>query len=270
MATRDNDRPVVLAAVAHPDDIEFNLAGTLLLLKEAGCDVHMWNLSNGSLGSMAHTPEEIAAIRAEEAAAAAALGGATWHPPVFSDLEVFYDKPSLARVASVIREIAPEIILTHSPQDYMEDHQNVCRLVVSAAFARSMPHFATTPPHAPYQKPVRIYHAPPHGLRDGLRNLFQPDLLVNIASVLSLKEEMLAAHRSQKDWLEASQGLGAYISEMTGLGQLQAQQGTNLEYAEGWRLHSHLGFCAPDFDPLTALLGSLVQTLNHNTSKTHA
>jgi LmbE family N-acetylglucosaminyl deacetylase len=265
---RDQDKPVVLAAVAHPDDIEFNLAGTLLLLKEDGCEVHMWNLSNGSLGSMIHNPEEIAAIRAGEAAAAAALGGATWHPPVFSDLEVFYDKPSLARVASVIREIQPEIILTHSPDDYMEDHQNVCRLIVTAAFARSMPHFATTPHQAPYQKPVRIYHAPPHGLHDGLRNRFQPDLLVDIASVLSTKEEMLAAHRSQKDWLEASQGLGAYISEMTGLGRLQAQQGEGLEFAEGWRLHSHLGFCAPDFDPLADLLAPFVQSLNHNT--THA
>lgn len=263
------DKPVVLAAVAHPDDIEFNLAGTLLLLKEAGCEIHMWNLLTGSLGSMVHTPEEIAQIRAGEAAEAAALAGATWHKPVFNDLEIFYDKPSLARVSAVIREIGPEIILTHAPQDYMEDHQNVCRLVVTAAFSRGMPHFVTEPLRPPVAKPVRIYHAPPHGLRDGLGNLFQSDFLVDISSVLPIKEKMLACHRSQKDWLEASQGLGAYISEMTDLGRRQAEQGACLQFAEGWRRHSHLGFCAPDYDPLTAQLGNLVQTLNHNTPNTH-
>ena len=31
-----DSKPVVLAAVAHPDDIEFMMAGTLLLLKRAG------------------------------------------------------------------------------------------------------------------------------------------------------------------------------------------------------------------------------------------
>lgn len=261
--------PVVLAAVSHPDDIEFHLAGTLLLLKNAGCSIHMWNLANGSLGSMTHAPEEIARIRADEARSAADLAGATWHPPLFNDLEVFYDKPSLARVASVVRAISPDIILTHAPQDYMEDHQNVCRLVVTAAFARSMPHFATTPPQAPYQKSVRIYHAPPHGLHDALGNLFQPDLLVDIASVLPLKEQMLAAHHSQKDWLEASQGFDAYISEMKDLGRRQAERVGGLAYAEGWRRHSHLGFCAPDFDPLSALLGSFVQQLNHTTPQSH-
>ena len=37
---------VVLAAAAHPDDIEFMMAGTLLLLKRAGAEIHMWNLAN--------------------------------------------------------------------------------------------------------------------------------------------------------------------------------------------------------------------------------
>ena len=32
-------------------------------------------------------------------------------------------------LTAVIREVRPTIVLTHPPQDYMEDHTNTCRLV---------------------------------------------------------------------------------------------------------------------------------------------
>ena len=37
---------------AHPDDIEFYMAGTLLLLKQAGCEIHYMNLASGNCGSV--------------------------------------------------------------------------------------------------------------------------------------------------------------------------------------------------------------------------
>ena len=40
-----------LAIAAHPDDIEFYMAGTLLLLKGAGWEIHYLNLSSGNCGS---------------------------------------------------------------------------------------------------------------------------------------------------------------------------------------------------------------------------
>jgi hypothetical protein len=43
--------PTALAIFAHPDDIEFVAAGTLLLLKQAGWEIHYLNLSSGNLGS---------------------------------------------------------------------------------------------------------------------------------------------------------------------------------------------------------------------------
>src|SRR4051794_25328666 len=97
----------VLAAATHPDDIEFCFAGTLLLLKEAGCKIHMWNLANGCCGSVRHNREEAARIRLQEAEASATLAGALYHPPLFDDLDIFYDKPSLAKVSAVIRSIQP-------------------------------------------------------------------------------------------------------------------------------------------------------------------
>ncbi|MEO8206661.1 MAG: PIG-L family deacetylase [Chthoniobacterales bacterium] len=260
--------PVVLAAATHPDDIEFMFAGTLLLLKEAGCEIHLWNLANGCCGSRQYSKNETSRIRLEEAKESAALAGATYHSPVFNDLEIFYDKPSLATVTDVVRSIRPQIILTHSPDDYMEDHQNVCRLIVTAAFSRGMVNFGT--PDSSYDSPVRIYHAAPHGLCDGLGNAFRPDLLVDIATVLDIKCKMLACHRSQQDWLVASQGLGAYVEDMMEMASTMGGLTSPATYAEGWRRHAHLGFCPPDFDPLPEILQIFSRVFKHSAAALYA
>lgn len=251
-----DSKPIVLAAAAHPDDIEFCFAGTLLLLKEAGCEIHMWALANGCCGDMTRSREEVAQIRWKETQDSAEVAGAIPHPPLFEDLSVFYDRDSIAKVSAVIREIRPTIVLTHSPKDYMEDHQNVCRLVVTAAFSRGMPNHITIPQYPVYNDPVRIYHAAPHGLHDGLGEPFMPDFLIDIESVLSTKRKMLDAHKSQKTWLQETQEMDAYIEEMVSMARAMADRDScNAMYAEGWRCHSHLGFCIPTYNPIHMLLG---------------
>ncbi|GHB96009.1 PIG-L deacetylase family protein [Cerasicoccus arenae] len=248
-------KPIVLAAAAHPDDIEFCFAGTLLLLKEAGCDIHMWNLANGCYGDMVHSRDEVAHIRWGEAQDSAKVAGAIAHPPLFDDLSIFYDRDSIAAVSAVVREIRPSIILTHSPNDYMEDHQNACRLVVTAAFSRGMPNHRTTPQQPTYDDSVRIYHAAPHGLRDGLGELFKPDFLIDIEPVIPTKGQMLNCHKSQKNWLEETQEMDAYIEEMISMSREMADRDyCDVVHAEGWRRHSHLGFCPPLYNPLDMLL----------------
>ncbi|MFM7752669.1 MAG: PIG-L deacetylase family protein, partial [Opitutaceae bacterium] len=158
-----------IAIAAHPDDIEFMMAGTLRLLREAGWRTHYLNLSSGSCGSLVHGPAALRRIRASEARRAAAKLGAVYHPSHVDDLEILYALPLLRRVAAVIREVKPAIVLTHSPQDYMEDHMNTSRLAVTAAFARGVPNFVTDPPVPACPGDVTVYHAMPHGLCDGLR-----------------------------------------------------------------------------------------------------
>ena len=63
--------PAVLAIVAHPDDIEFYAAGTLLRLRDAGWDLHYLNVSCGDCGSMTTGLEETRRIRTAEGRAAA-------------------------------------------------------------------------------------------------------------------------------------------------------------------------------------------------------
>ena len=248
-------RPVVLAAAAHPDDIEFMMAGTLLRLREAGAKLHMWNLANGCCGSAVHTKEAIILLRWTETLESASLAGATVHPPLVDDFRIVFKADLTARVGAVLRDIRPDILLIPSPQDYMEDHENACRLLVTAAFVRGMRNYHTDPPALPWEGPVTIYHAQPHGLRDGLRRLVRPGQYVDIGPVHDLKRKMLAAHKTQKEWLDESQGMDAYLKEMERMSREVGALSDRFEFAEGWRRHHHLGYCAKTDDPLTDLLG---------------
>ncbi len=251
--------PVALAVVAHPDDVEFMMAGTLLLLKEAGAEIHVWNLANGCLGTTKHDRAEIAAIRWQEAREAARVAGATAHRPLFDDMAIFYDRPSLARVAAGIRKIRPDIILTQPVVDYMEDHQNTARLVVSAAFSRGMKNMVTDPPAcAPVDGPVAVYHALPSGLRGPTGERPSPSHVVDIETVFATKREMLARHKSQKEWLDVSQGMDAYLKTMEDMCREMGRMSGRFALAEGFRQHWHLGFSPPAWDPLSTLLGTRV------------
>jgi LmbE family N-acetylglucosaminyl deacetylase len=249
------------AIAAHPDDIEFMMAGTFILLGRAGYELHTMTLANGSCGTQTHDAETIIRIRRGEAQEAARSVGAVYHESLVNDMEIFYEAATLARLAAVVREVAPEIILTQSTQEYMEDHMNTTRLVLSAAFARGMPNFPTIPPRPPISQPVTIYHALPYGLHDPLRRPVQPDLFVDITEVLPAKRAMLALHRSQRAWLDASQGVDSYLAAMEemarAVGAMARAAGgpANCACAEGWTRHLHLGYCAADADPLAAALG---------------
>lgn len=243
-----------LAIFAHPDDIEFVAAGTLLLLKNAGWHIHYLNLSSGNLGSATMSVEETTAVRRIESQRAAEILGAAWHPSLSNDLEILYEIPTLRKLAAVVREVQPQIVLTHSPSDYMEDHMAACRLAVTATFARGMPNYETTPPIHPVDGDVSVYHAQPHMNRDPLGQVVRPGLFVDIGSVIETKRAALAAHESQRTWLDASQGMDSYVKTMEELGREVGAMSGRFEFAEGWRQHLHAGFCAPGADPLTDAL----------------
>jgi N-acetylglucosamine malate deacetylase 1 len=248
-----------MAIAAHPDDIEFMMAGTLLLLREKGYELHYMTLASGNCGSMTMSAAKTRAVRNQESIAAARILGANYQRSICDDLEIIYDVRTLRRLAAVIRDVAPEIILTHSPQDYMEDHTNTSRLAVTAAFARGMPNFKTTPQRKSISNDTVLYHAMPHGLRDQLRNPIVPELFVNTASVHGRKRESLAAHQSQKAWLDATQGMDSYLAEMDAMSRAVGKLSGDFEHAEGWRRHLHLGFSAREIDPLAEVLGPFVR-----------
>ena len=255
-ATRTTTDLRALAITAHPDDVEFVMAGTLRLLREAGWEIHYVNLSTGNLGSLTMSPARTIRKRRREAQEAARTIGAVWHPPICNDLEIFYDGRTIRRVCAIVREVAPSILLTHSPQDYMEDHMNTSRLAVSAAFARAIPGYRSTPARRPADVPVTIYHASPHGLCDQLRRRVVPGAFVDTTSVQELKRTALACHVSQRTFLDDTQGMGSFVRTMDEFSREIGKVSGVFQYAEGWRRHLHFGFCEPDDDPLRDALGA--------------
>lgn len=248
------------ALAAHPDDIEFLMSGTLMLLGESGFELHYMNLANGCLGTTEFDSDTITRMRRAEAMEAADSIGAVYHESICRDLDIFYDRETLARVASAMREVAPDILLTHSPVDYMEDHTNASRLAVTAAFARGMPNFPVTPDRSPVMKPVAVYHAQPYSNHDPLRQPVMPDLFVDVTDREDDKVAMLSKHRSQKQWLDESQGLDSYLQTMRDLDAEVGRLSGRFKYAEGWRRHLHLGFGGPNDCPLSDALAQRILT----------
>lgn len=242
-----------IAIAAHPDDIELMMAGTLLLLKKAGYEIHYMNLAFGNCGSTKYSSEETKQIRLEEAKNAAQILGAHFHSPFCNDLEILYEITALRQVAAVVREVKPTVILTHSPEDYMEDHVNTCRLAVTAGFARGMPNFMTEPERDADNYDCTIYHSLPHTLRDNFRQRILPGAFVNTTAVHQLKLEALKAHKSQQDWLDVSQKMNSYLQTMEDVALKIGEMSKVFKYAEGWRRHLHVGFCNVDDDPLEDL-----------------
>lgn len=249
-------RRTAIAIFAHPDDIEYFGGGTLMLLKEAGFETHYFVLSTGNCGSVQMDAEETRRVRLEESKNAAGILGATHHPPICDDLEILYTIPLLRKVAGVIRRVKPSIVLTHPPQDYMEDHTNTCRLAVTAAFTHGMPNFETDPPSRDtYPEDVFVYHSVPHGLCDPLRVPVACGSFADTTDVFATQRRALAAHASQKDWLDQSQGADSYLRVLDQLAAKVGKLSGRFEKAEGWRRHLHLGYSASDEDPLVDVLG---------------
>lgn len=233
------------------------MAGTLFQLKEAGCELHYMTVANGSCGTDRLAAEEIIRIRTKEAMSAAEFLGAEYHPSIVNDLEVFYRQDIIQKIAAVIRKVQPDILLLPSPEDYMEDHMNTCRVGVTAAFVRGMPNYGTIPDMPPTDKKVVLYHALPHGLMTMMGGRVTPDFFVDITPVIDRKQEMLACHASQKEWLDSSQGMDSYLHTMRDFSREMGSMSNRFTFAEGWRRHAHLGYAGEDDDPMREIIPKL-------------
>ncbi len=246
------------AIAAHPDDIEFLMSGTLMQLAESGYELHYLNVANGCCGTAQFTPEEIITIRRREGQMAAEALGAIFHESLVNDLEIFYERETLARLTSIVREVSPQIVLTHALSDYMEDHTNTARLAVTATFCRGMPNFPVQPPRDAIDTQVTLYHAQPYSNHDPMRKRVYPELYVDVSDLQDRKCDLLSCHASQKKWLDQSQGLDSYLRTLRQLDADVGQMSGKFAAAEGWRRHLHLGFGNEADDPLSDALAARV------------
>ena len=145
----------------------------------------------------------------------------------------------------------------------MEDHMITARLAVTAAFSKCIPNFLSHPSKEAAMGDVAVYHAMPDGLQDQLRRPVRPETFVDTSSVQEQKRQALAAHTSQEDWLDATQGMNSYLKAMHDESETLGTMSGCFQFAEGWHRHLHLGMSASDHDPLAELLGEKYLDLHH-------
>ncbi|NMA96363.1 MAG: hypothetical protein GX974_10020 [Clostridiales bacterium] len=218
----------VLAVGCHPDDLEIACSGTLAKYVQLGHDVYMCHVANGNRGHVVIMPDELRDIRAKEAQKSGRHIGAK---EVISldvpDLEVnSYNEDTVRKLIDVIRYTKPDVIITHSPRDYMKDHVEVSRMVFDASFSSSIPHMVTEYEAHPIIPP--IYYMEAFGGLD-----FTPEDYVDISDFIDLKLEALSFHESQIKWMREHDKID-FLEFVKSISRFRGIQ-CNVMYAEGFR-----------------------------------
>lgn len=179
---------ILLAIGAHPDDIEFGCGGVLIKEVQQGHEVHVLCLTKGEAGT-AGTPEQ----REKETKQAAKIMGVQLDfLDVGGDCNVEYTLPNRLAIAKKIREIRPDIVLSPTLDDNQHpDHRitaeltrDACRLARYGGIEKLKklkPHLISSL----YQYQITRFTAQ------------QPDLIVDVSSVMEQWIKAMRAHDSQ-------------------------------------------------------------------------
>lgn len=240
----DAERGRVLAVMAHPDDAEMLVGGTLLHLAARGWAVGIITMTAGDCGSdRSRSREEISRVRLAEAQQAADTIGAWYACAGFMDIEIFADARSVRRLVELLRRFEPDVVLTHSPADYMLDHEETSRIVRGATFAAAIPLYETrqVPPAEPTPRTPALYYADPVEGVDALGQRVHPHFYVDVTEQMEGKRRLLGCHASQRAWLRRHHGIDEYLRRMTEWAQQYGKE-CGAAHAEGLRQHTGHGY----------------------------
>jgi LmbE family N-acetylglucosaminyl deacetylase len=246
----------ILAVHAHPDDLDILAGGTLAILASTGHRVRMVTATAGEGGSADMGPAETARTRTAEAAASATRIGAEYRCLELPDLGVFNDDATRRRVTELIREAAPDVVITGSPQDYHPDHEAISLLVRDACFAAPVANYRTGGAAALPGIPS-LYFTDAIGGRDRDGNRLKREFGVDIGRVFATKRAMLAEHRSQVAWVARQHGIADFLGDMEAWSR-RVGEDFGVNYAEGFRQYRHPPY--PKEMRLQHLLGSALLT----------
>ncbi|HOW42490.1 MAG TPA: PIG-L family deacetylase [Candidatus Omnitrophota bacterium] len=196
----------ILAIGAHPDDIEFGCGGALIKYVQAGHAVWLFILTDGSYGGK---PE----IRKREQEKAARFIGARrvfWGQYVDTELAEVGDRELIKKMDEVIHQVKPDMVFLNFPEDVHQDHRAAAQAGVSATR---------------YIKEVLFYEVP-------TTQHFEPDVFVDIKTVLKKKQQLLQLHTSQVDKTRV-QNL-TILESVQSCANFRGFQG-RVKYAEGFK-----------------------------------
>ena len=104
----------ILAIGAHPDDLELCCAGTLALYAQTGHSVTMACFTSGNMGDLIIEPDKLATGRRKEAEESARMIGAELVWVGVDDERVYPDESQRNLMIDLLRQVDPDIIITHS------------------------------------------------------------------------------------------------------------------------------------------------------------
>jgi len=175
----------VLAVGPHPDDIEIGMGGTVLVLREAGHEVVLCDLTNGEPTPIG-TPER----RAREAAEAAGILGVRRITLEMPNRTLSDTVENRQRVAEVIRAVRPEVLFVPYWEDAHPDHRAAAELCEAARFYAKLT--KTSIPGDPWY-PGRVIHF----LCTHYELHVRPSFVVDITAQIETKIRAVAAYGSQ-------------------------------------------------------------------------
>lgn len=217
----------VMAVGAHPDDIEFLCGGTLAQYVARGDEVFNVVFTNGDMGHVEIGPEELAEIRTTEAREAAEAIGAQFRMIGEPDEWLFHDRRTRTLMIDALRWANPDVIITHSPNDYHPDHRTCSDIVFAASFLSTVPHIETE--HAAQQHVPTLYYMDTVG-----GTAFTPEEYVDITDTIEIKIKALLCHQSQIKWLKDHDNMD--LAEFVrNLAATRGQQ-CSVPYAEGFQV----------------------------------
>lgn len=219
----------VLAIYAHPDDPEVSAGGTLARWASAGTSVDVCIAADGDKGSLdpgVDPGELIDRRRAEVESAGRVLGVQRHHYLGYCDGDLEDTAELRAKLVALVRQVRPEAVMCPDPtavffgQHYANhrDHRVIGFATLDAvAPAAGNPHYF--PSAGPAHQPAVLY----------LSGTLEPDVWVDISSVIETKAEALACHASQVG--EPGEWLRTVVRQRAEAGGRQA----GVRYAEGFR-----------------------------------
>jgi N-acetylglucosamine malate deacetylase 1 len=174
----------ILAVAAHPDDAEICVGGLLLAAVARGKKVGIVDLTRGELGTRGSASDR----SRETAAADALLRPALRENLGLPDGRVEASLAARERLAEVLRQHQPDVLLAHHVEDLHPDHATAGRIAREAWYLAGLARLAPAGQQA--QRPARLYHFMGHVP-------FEPTFVVDIGAVWEKKLDLVRCYASQ-------------------------------------------------------------------------
>jgi N-acetylglucosamine malate deacetylase 1 len=196
------DNVKIMVFGAHPDDCDIRTGGIALKHAALGNRVRFVSVTNGDAGHHEIGGVELARRRREETQAVAAIAGIEYDVFDIHDGELEPTLENRKKIIRAIRQFAPDLVLTHRPNDYHPDHRYTSILVQDAIFLVTVPNICTDTPILE-RMPIVAY------VGDNFQKPqpFCADVAVDIDDVMERKLDMVHCHVSQVyEWLPFNGG----------------------------------------------------------------